>query len=310
MKQNLIIVELRDDLRFSKAMLKSMLPDIETALFFAQIYRLNAQELGVLLSTLFDSPVLDALTKEGGLHSDMLQDYLVDIGYEPYIQAGEVVFGEKQPKGEILPELWDSLKVEVANSIQAVADKLKDVVSQLPGKHGEMVFRSLQVMNAKRPIIGDHKAQVHHPQAKPNLVILDVSGSMSEATIQTIVEDVVALSWEADASLAIVSSTCTHWAPGEYTVKAVLDAAEFAGTHYEELAPLFEDQDWGVVVTIADYDSSRGAKDVIGNLNGHIDTLLDISLVSSATFLAECVGQLADEVRPLMIANRHACLTY
>lgn len=310
MTVNLSIVELRTDLRFPKSMLKTMLPDVETALFFGQIYRLNAHELGILLSALFNSPVISALTSEGGMHSDQLQDYLVDLGYEAEIQSGEILLGEKQPKGEILPELWEANKVEIAKSIQQVADKLKDVVTKLPGKHGEMVFRSMQVMNAKRPTIGDHRAHIHHQPAKPNLVILDVSGSMSENTIETIVEDVVALSWEADAHLAIVSNTCTHWVPGEYTVEAVLNAAEYGGTHYEELVPLFEDQDWGVVVTIADYDSSYGAKSAIGGMNGHIDTVLDISLVSCPTFLAECVGQLADETKPLLIAADHTRLTY
>lgn len=310
MTVNLSIVELRTDLRFPKSMLKTMLPDVETALFFGQIYRLNAHELGILLSELFNSPVISALTAEGGMHSNMLQDYLVDLGYEAEIQSGEILLGEKQPKGEILPELWEANKVEIAKSIQQVADKLKDVVTKLPGKHGEMVFRSMQVMNAKRPTIGDHRAHVHHQPAKPNLVILDVSGSMSENTIETIVEDVVALSWEADAHLAIVSNTCTHWVPGEYTVEAVLRAAEYGGTHYEKLVPLFEDQDWGVVVTIADYDSSYGAKTAIGLLNGHIDTVLDISLVSCPTFLAECVGQLADETKPLLIADEIIRLAY
>lgn len=310
MTVNLSIVELRTDLRFPKSMLKTMLPDVETALFFGQIYRLNAHELGILLSELFNSPVISALTAEGGMHSNMLQDYLVDLGYEAEIQSGEILLGEKQPKGEILPELWEANKIEIAKSIQQVADKLKDVVTKLPGKHGEMVFRSMQVMNAKRPTIGDHRAHIHHQPAKPNLVILDVSGSMSENTIETIVEDVVALSWEADAHLAIVSNTCTHWVPGEYTVEAVLRAAEYGGTHYEKLVPLFEYQDWGVVVTIADYDSSYGAKTAIGLLNGLIDTVLDISLVPRPTFLAECVGQLANEVKPLLIAADHTSLTY
>lgn len=309
-KQALTIVQLRPDLQFPMAMLKTMLPDVETALFFAQIYRLNADELGTLLSQLFHSPVIEALTGEGGLHSDMLQDYLVDIGYQSYIQAGDIVFGEKQPKGEILPELWEANKVEIAKSIQQVAEKLKDVVAKLPGKHGEMIFRSMQVMNSKRPTIGDHKAHVHHAPQLPNLVILDVSGSMSERTIETIVEDVVALSWEANAHLAIVSNTCTHWAPGEYSIMAVLNAAEYGGTHYEELAPLFEDMDWGVVITIADYDSSYSAKPVIAATNGTIDTVLDISLVSQPTFLAEVVGQKAQDVRPLLIAAPHTRLTY
>jgi hypothetical protein len=310
MTANLSIVELRHDLQFPKAMLKAMLPDVETALFFGQVYRLNAYELGLLMSALFNSSVINALTSEGGMHSDQLQDYLVDIGFESEIQTGEILLGEVQPKGEILPELWEANKVEIAKSIQAVADKLKDVVTKLPGKHGEMMFKSMKIMNAKRPTIGDHKAFVHHAPAAPNLVILDVSGSMSESTIETIVEDVVALSWEADAHLAIVSNSCTHWAPGEYTVDAVLHAAEYGGTHYEELAPLFEDQQWGVVVTIADYDSSRGAMSVLSQMNGTIDTVLDISLVSTPTFLAECVGQLADEVKPLMIAADNVRLTY
>lgn len=308
-KQALTIVQLRSDLQFPMAMLKTMLPDVETALFFAQIYRLNADELGTLLSTLFHSPVIEALTGEGGLHSDMLQDYLVDIGYQSYIQTGDIVFGEKQPQGEILPELWEANKIEIAKSIQQVAEKLKDVVAKLPGKHGQMVFRSMQVMNSKRPTIGDHKAHVHHEPAPPNLVVLDVSGSMSQKTIETLIDEVVAMSWEADAHLTIVSNTCTHWAPGEYTVAAVLQAAEYGGTHYEELAPLFEDMDWGVVITIADYDSSYSAMPAIKATNGTIDTVLDISLVDCPTFLSECLGQKAKEVRPLLIAAPHIHLT-
>ena len=300
--KDLVIVDLRQDLKFQLTMLKSMLPDVETALFFAQVYRLNARELGTLLSALFKSSVIDALTSEGGLHSDMLQDYLVDIGFQSEVQQGDIVFGEVHPKGEILPQLWDAAKIEIATSIQQVADKLKDIVSHLPGKHGQMVFKSMQIMNAKRPTIGDHRALVQHAPAAPNLVILDVSGSMSQQTVEAIVEDVVALSWEADAHLAIVSNTCTHWQPGEFTVEAVLSAAEYGGTQYETLAPLFEDTDWGVVITIADYDSSYDAKRVIAAEYGTIEQVLDVSLVDQPTFLAEVVGQLAHEVKPLMMA--------
>lgn len=302
MSDKLTIVELRHDLMFPKHMLKTMLPDVETALFFAQLYRLSAQELGTLLAALFNSPVIEALTAEGGLHSDLLQDYICEIGYQPDVIQGDIIFGEVKPKGEILPELWEATKVTIAASIQEVADRLKDVVGALPGKHGEMVFKSLQVMNAKRPIIGDHRAQVHHAPQRPNLVVFDVSGSMSEGTVTAIVDDVVALSWEADAHLAIVSNTCTHWVPGEFSSAAVLQAAEFGGTQYETLAPLFEDNDWGTVITIADYDSSRSVKPVIAACNGTIDTVLDISLVSRPTFLAEVLGQLANTVKPLLLA--------
>lgn len=116
----------------------------------------------------------------------------------------------------------------------------------------------------------------------------------------------VALGQEADAHLAIVSNTCTHWLPGEYTEEAVLAAAEFGGTHYEELAPLFTDFEWGTVITIADYDSSPAAKQVLSQCNGTIHTLLDISLVDIPTYLGEVLGQLAGEARPLMVASNNS----
>ena len=56
-------------------------------------------------------------------------------------------------------------------------------------------------------------------------------------------------------------------------------------------------------VTIADYDSSLGAKQVLASRSGRIGTVLDISLVGKPTFLSECVGQLADEVKPLLVAQ-------
>jgi hypothetical protein len=158
------------------------------------------------------------------------------------------------------------------------------------------------VMNSKRPVLGDFKAYVKHQHSAPNLVILDVSGSMSENTIRTIISDVVALSWRADAHLAIVSNTSTVWTPGSFSTEAVLQASQFGGTHYETLSQLL-DQNWGVVITIADYDSSRSAKDALAKCTGSIELVLDISLVSRPTFLAECVGQLANEVRPLLMAQ-------
>lgn len=310
MSQRLVIVKFSNGLAFPKHTLKAMLPDVETALFFAQLYRLSAEDLSELLIHLFQSPVVTALTAEGGLHSHELQDYLVDIGFQQDIANGDILFGEVKPQGEILPELWKAAEIEIASSIQQVADKLKDVMTRLPGKHGEMMFKSLAVMNSKRPTIGDHKAHIHHEPAPPNLVVFDVSGSMSEETVQTLVDSVVDMSWEADAHLAIVSNTCTHWAPGEYTVKAVLDAAEYGGTRYETLAPLFEDTNWGVVVTIADYDSSRDAMRIIKDCNGSIEMVLDVSLVNSPTFLCEVVGQLANEVKPLLMAATNRDLRY
>lgn len=305
---NTQLIEVTPGVRFSLATLKKGLPTIEVALFFSKIYKLNAAEVGHLLSVVFDgSTVVQALTNGTAEHSSDLQDYLLEIGYEYLLESGEISFSPDIPHGEVLPEVWKDLEVEIATSIQQVADKLKSVVGAMPGKQGEMIFKSLMMVNAKRPIIGDYRARIHHAPQRDNLVVLDVSGSMTESTIETIIEDVIALSFMANAHLAIVSDTSTHWGPGEYNKAVVLNAAEYAGTHYETLSGLFN-QDWGVVVTIADYDSSVSAKAALKQCNGRIEQLLDISLVNRPTFLAECLGQLADNVRPLLVAQ--SSLTY
>ena len=200
-------------------------------------------------------------------------------------------------------------QLEIAAAIQAVADKLVNTLHMMPSKQGAMTFSHMAKLNRQRPSIGTYQASIRHTPVPDALVILDVSGSMSEHTIRTIINDVVAMSWKANASLAIVSDTTTLWAPGDYSVDDVLDRAEYGGTRYETLAPLFN-RDWGTVVTIADYDSANIAKSVIGNCTGHIGTVLDISLVNRSTFLAECVGQLADKVQPLMVAQGNLTRNY
>jgi hypothetical protein len=306
------LITIRPGLVFPRLILKRTLPDIETALFFAKLFKFDAQELGILLYALFrENSVLHALTQDSGAHSHELQDYLVELGYQPEMLDGLIAFDrDVRPQGEILPELWQSLQVEIATSIQQVADKLKNVVGTLPGKHGQMMFSTLATLNAKRATIGDYKARIQHTPAKPNLIVFDVSGSMSENTVRALVGDVVALSWEADAHLAIVSNTTTHWHPGEFSEQAVLHAAEYGGTHYETLKPLFDSTEWGVVVSIADYDSSPAAKSALRDCTGSIEQVLDISLVDRPTYLSEVLGQLANEVRPLLMAQTSLTYTY
>lgn len=307
LSKNLSIIEVKPGLKFSEGILAAMLPDIETTLFFGKVYELDAQQLGKLIGTLHRTPLVDALVNGGHAHSVDLQDYLVDIIPDVSdLNAGDVTFDNERPPAEVLPQLWAQLEVEVAQSIKDVAAKLAGVVNAMPGKQGHMVFKSMAVMNAKRPIVGDYKAKIHHARQAANLVILDVSGSVDSPTVRAIIDDVVALSYDANAHLAIVSDTCTVWEPGTFNVSSVLAAAEYSGTHYEQLAGLFS-QDWGVVVCIADYDSSYGAKDALARCVGRIDTVFDVSLVNRPTFLAECVGQLASDVKPLLIANdRHS----
>lgn len=327
LRDQLDLVEIKPGVQFSKAVLQDLLPDVETTLFFGKVYELDAQQLGDLLHTVHRSTLTSALFAEGACHSNDLQDYLVGHtehdpacfiheedwhcscggtwvpGIAGQVGDGDVTFDPDVPHGEILPQMWEQLEVVVADSIKVVASKLESVVSLLPGKQGSMVFSSMLKLNKQRPTIGDYRANIQHARQKKNLVILDVSGSMTSSTIHAIIEDVVALSYSADADMAVVSDTTTYWTAGSYGVDDVLRACQFSGTHYETLAPLF-DRDWGTVITVADYDSSRSAKEHLARVCvGRIDEVLDISLVGQPTYLAECVGQLADSVRPILIGS-------
>lgn len=285
------------------AKLKELLPDIETALFFAKALKLDHDKLGELLMALFNSTVLKALLT--GSHSEDLQNYIVDtVPEHVYMQGKRPEFKPDIPAPELLPYLWESITIDVAKSVGEVAAKLAGIIDSLPGKQGQMAFKHLAQMNKQRPTFGRFGAIIEHPPVTDALVILDVSGSMSEHTIRSIVDDVVALSWKANASLAIVSNSTFLWEPGSFDSADVLAAAEFGGTYYETLRPLF-DKDWGVVVTIADYDSSRGAAGVIAGAPGRIGKVLDLSLVNRPSFLSHCVGQLADSIEPLLVASGH-----
>lgn len=326
LKASLKLIEIKPGKQFSLATLKSLLPDIETLLFFAKVYNLDPRQLGSLIHEVFKTPLSTALFAEGHQHSNVLQTYLIGgtehdeecssyygdpcdcipIVYAGVVgpaEAGQIVFEPTPPKGEILPQVWESLEVDVVDSIKAVAEKLETVVDKLPGKQGEMVFKSMMMMNAKRPTLGDHRAAIQHARQKRNLLIFDVSGSMSEHTVRTIVNDVVALSYKANAAMAIVSNNTFYWDEGTYDADAILAQAQFGGTQYETLHELMQ-MSWGTVITVADYDSSQAAKKYLkDNCHGHIDELLDVSLVNQPTFLAECVGQFADKVRPILIGH-------
>lgn len=312
LRSSLDIVEVKPGVKFSLATLRELLPNAETVLFFGKVYELDYVQLSALMSQVLQSELANELF--AGDHSTDLQGYLVGEydewgnwidGIVPAVQQGDITLNPDVPTGEILPEVWKSMQVDIAQSIKDVAAKLQDVVGMLPGKQGSMVFKSMMTMNAKRPTLGDYRAKIHHARQKPNLLILDDSGSVTAHTISVILEDVVAMAYMADAHLAVVSNTTRHWDPGTFDVSSVLREGQYGGTHYETLDDLLQ-QDWGVVITIADYDSSMSAKQHIAHsCKGRIDQVLDISLVNRPSFLAECVGQLADEVRPLLVGNSY-----
>lgn len=300
-KQSTALFEIKPGKWVTHSTLFKMLPDITTTLFFAKVYDLNYHQLSELLWLRWKTPVVEALL--GGDHSLDLQGYLVDTIPPDVWPEDDVDFVDEPVHAEVLPEIWASLEVDVATSIKQVADKLVGTLDRLPGKQGEMLFNHMAKMNKQRGSIGDFRARIHHAPVASNLVILDVSGSMTSGTVEAIIEDVVGLAWKADAHLAIVSNTAFHWEPGGFSVKDVLARAEYGGTQYEMLTPLLR-RNWGTVITIADYDSSQSAKEYIrDHATGSVDTVLDISLVNRPTFLSECVGQLANEIRPLLIGN-------
>ena len=285
-------------------LLAELLPNTEAALFFAKVYDFGYKKTSDLLYLLFKTDVMEALMS--GAHSTELQDFIVDICEEGNLVDVEPDFVATKPPAEVLPEVWKMAEVEIAKSIKEVAAKLSSTLHLMPSKQGKMVFKSMMQLNAQRPTLGVHKAAIAHEAVPDALVILDVSGSVSQPTVKAIIDEVVAMSYEANATLAIVSSNCFWWEPGTYNVPDVLAKAQYGGTQYETLAPLFKDRDWGTVVTIADYDSSLSSQRYLkNNCNSKVGTVLDISLVNQPSFLAECIAQFAEKLQPLLIGQSY-----
>jgi hypothetical protein len=313
MTSSLKLVEVKAGTRFPVAALRRVLKDPKAVARFVALYRLDEYQTGALLRLLFpDSPVVQALVASAHLHSGSLQGFIVELGYENKLFDGTVLTPEEEvepePDTDLLAQMFEQLQVKVADNIAEVADQLADTLVGMPGKEGRMRMKSLLKLDRRiKRKLGVHQAQIQHAHKPDNLVVFDTSGSIGEKTTLAIAAPVVAMAVKANAHLVIVSDGARWWKPGEISVEAVLGEAEYAGTHYETLSPLF-DRDWGVVVSVADYDSSYSSKEAIADCTGRIQLLLDISLVERPTFLAECLEQLADETRPLMVAK--ASLTH
>jgi len=305
LKQSLDLFEFAPGRKASWRALGRVLKDLDTLLFFAKALNMPYATLSEMTYVLFKSSVVNAFLGQADAHSSDLQSYVIDtLPPDVYAEIQRPdLWSDSAPKGELLPAVWDSIDVVIAKSIATVIEKLSRVLDALPSKEGSMVFEHAMKMNRQRPTIGTYGAAIKHQLVPDVLVILDVSGSMSASTISQIVDDVVAMSWKANAHMAIVSNSAFHWEPGTYNVADILRKAEYGGTQYEMLTPLLQ-KDWGTVITVADYDSSNEAKRYIANnAKGRIGQVLDISLVNRPTFLAECVGQLADDVRPILIGS-------
>ena len=303
---SLELFEIKPGVQVRMEVLKDLLPDANSALFFGKLYKLDYCQLSSLLSKLFRTSVIQTLLNEGDQHSTSLQDYIIDVVPEHELVAAGIVPASftEDTTHEFLPELWDMLEVQIAESISKLVESLDGALNLVQGKNGTMLFSTLAKLNKQRQgVIGQYQAQIKHKPVQKNLVVFDVSGSVSRPTAQAIIDEVVALAYKANAALAIVSDRTFMWEPGTFASDDVMVKAEFNGTHYETLASVFN-EDWATVITIADYDSSGGVPGYLRqHCTGRVQQVLDISLVNRPTFLSECIGQLADKVTPLLVGN-------
>ena len=179
----------------SEKALKGLLPDIETALFFAKAYQMDYQDLSTMLWLLFQTDVIEALIGEAHVHSAELQDYIVDVVPEDVqvrYGVGHYDKSKATPDTDLLIQVFEQATVEVPSSIQSVVDKLGQVLESFPSKYGEMTFNHLLKLNRQYNAIGTYEAEILHKRTPPRLVVLDVSGSMTSAPVARIVEPVVA----------------------------------------------------------------------------------------------------------------------
>ena len=296
----------------SRKALRELLPEIEDALFFAKLYRLTWDELSGLITELFSGlSVIDAIFGEDVEHSYDLQDYIVEVAPPMVLEEhGNGKYSENCPPRDtiLLRQLFEAASTEIATSLQTVANKLSEVLGHMSTKYGAMTFSYMRKLNTQRNSIGTYSAQIVHERTAPRLVILDVSSSMTEETVRAIVSEVVSFAYAVNASLAIVSNHTYLWEAGSFDEDTVLNYAEYGGTHYETLAPVL-DMPWETVITIADYDSSTSAKEYLErSVVTLINEVFDISLVNRPTYLAECVGQFAKKVTPLLIGKTRRVL--
>lgn len=285
----------------------SQAENIERALFFGNWYKLDAQQLGDLFSLLNLGGVLDALL-EGG-HSVDLQPWLDDIGYsERELEQQSVaetvgVYDPNATPPEFLPELWKNAQVKVLSSLAELADGLTlEVLSKLPSDQAQMNVAHYARLN-RNGTIGISKPEYAYQQQMKVGIVYDCSSSMGRTFAEKATKDVAALSHQLNADIILVSTYAERLTAGTFSVKDVLDHWQNGGTRYGTLAPYFQ-EDWDVIVAIADYDSHWGAQATLSRCKGKIGHLFDISVVPMPTFLSECLAPLAAEVTPLFIGGQ------
>lgn len=287
-----------------------------------------AVTLGRIFSVLKLGTVADYISRGG--HSTELQTWWDEQGISiPIPDKEEVLIDDPAAPSdkpddvddETLFDLVNNSLVKLPESIQELADGLFiEVLSNLPTGRASYVIEHFQQVS-KFGTFGTMKTGLEYEKNTNACVVLDCSGSMGYRLGEAIANAVVHLANELKCDLILVSSAAKRLPAGTFSAETVKRNWQNAGTYYNQLVPHFKDisQSYDVVVTIADYDSIPSHKIEIAKLcKAKVHTLYDICVqyveqspgVAKSSFLAECLGQLAKEVKPVFVGAEGFNYTY
>ena len=277
--------------------------------------------LGRIFSALDLGEVADAISAGG--HSSTLQTWLEEEGLTIPVLDDEVVVDEGKDQQDFeddtdldtLLDLVNNALVKLPESIRALGEGLfLEVLSKQPA--GQASYTLDHVMQvSKFGQIGTVKTQMEYEQDTNAVVVADCSGSMGLALGRAIAEPIVRLANSLKCDLILVSSEAKRFPAGTFDVQTILDNWQNGWTFYNQLIPHFRDitQSYDVIVTIADYDSHiEHLREINSKCAARAQVLYDINVQYTededgnvkTSFLAECLGQLADRVVPVFVGAR------
>ena len=281
----------------------------------------KAAALGRIFSALDLGSVADAISAGG--HSTTLQTWLEEEGLTIPVPDDELVLDEGKeqqdfeadPDLDTLLELVNTALVKLPQSIRELGEGLfLEVLSKQPSGQASYALDHIMAVS-KFGQVGTVKTQMEYEVDTNAVVVVDDSGSMGVALGRAIAEPIVRLADSLKCDLILVSSTATRFPAGTFDVQTILDHWENGWTFYNQLIPFFKDvsQSYDVIVTIADYDShSEHKAEILKKCGAHAQVLYDINVAYTTdgdgnlktSYLAECLGQLADRVVPVFVGAK------
>ncbi len=277
--------------------------------------------LGRIFSALDLGSVADAISAGG--HSSTLQTWLEEEGLVIPVPDDELVIDEGYTLDEAEPDedldtlltLVNTALVKLPTSIRELGEGLfLEVLSKQPS--GQASYALDHVMQvSKFGQVCTVKTQMEYEVDTTAVVVADCSGSMGIALGRAIAEPIVRLADSLKCDLILVSTTAVRFPAGTFSVETVIDNWQNGWTYYNQLIPCFKDisQSYDVVVTIADYDShAEHKREILAKCGARAQVLYDINVQYTedadgnikTSFLAECLGQLADRVVPVFVGAK------